>query len=399
MLPCNFIGNELSQFSESTNIKDRIDKMPKNQWYTNNMTSFLSSNNKSNIALGDSALLCTGDFFKINFSKNANIFTGEEYNHYQIGYYGSDVVLYSWIYLQDESELYYKITSLLTQRDYKYTHQVGDTIVDAVGKYDPKEVSQELIYCAGKYLVFRITYSTYSKIVLFDTTNDSWVNTKEPNPIVDPLDRKMTINELPKSSIIQSYSVALELFPSLSDVYFNLREYIERVGKLDILRKYGDWFFIKYRMELENKDFYLATCTSQTIYMTYEEYQNCIVINDNTLLIKTSDTYYTIYYGNRQKEYWTEKARCVKNNSTLHEISLRGGTIYMSSDTEEPEYFEFYNKSEVAIVYSNDLLYNTVLNSFRHQPLYAPYTIPSRIIGALGGLIFYINQNNNLNYI
>lgn len=399
LLPNNFIGNELNKFAKSSDIKDKIDRLPKNQWYTNHLTSFLSSNNKSNIALGDRALLYTGDLFKINFSKNSNIFIGEEYSYYQIGYYGSDVVLYSWIYLQDGSELYYKITSLLTQMVYKYTHQVGDTIVDTVGKYDPKETKQELIYCAGKYLVFNITYTTYSKVVLFDTTNDSWVNTKGPNPIVDPLDRKMIINELPKSSTIQSYSTALELFPSLSDIYFNLHEYINITKKLEILKKYGDWFFIRYKNELENKNFYIATCSSQTIYMTFEEYQNCIIINNNTILIKTSDTYYTMYYGNKRKEYWTEKARCLNNNSILHDISLRNGIIYMSSDVEESKYLEFYNKSEVAIIYLNDLLYNTLLDSFRHQPLYAPYRVPSRIIGALGGLIFYINQDNNLNYL
>lgn len=382
-LPKNFIGSSLGQFSKSCDVKDKISKAPRDSWYTNHLTSFLNPRNKSSIALGDRTLLWNGIFSKIGFLKDSNVFAGEEYTNYQIGYYGLDIVLYSWTYLNDEVGLYYRITSLITQEDYRYTHQVGDTIIDVVSGY---KNGMTLLYCAGKYLVFEISHITYTEVVLFDTASEKWVETKESRVIVDPFDSKMEIREFPK---IQSPKTAVELLPGLSNVYLNISNFIERNGVLEVFRKYGDWFFIK------EGNFCIATCMSYSVYMTMEEYRNCIILNDNTLLLKTNDDYYTIYCGNRQKEYWTENARSIKDGVSMITIPLGSGYVEICENGDP----EIYRLSEVSIVTKDDLLYNTILDSFRHQSLYAPYKVPSRIIGAFGGVVFYINQNNNLNYI
>ena len=394
-LPDNFIGSGLNQFPSSLNVIEEENKLFKDQRYTSHLSSFLEKNNKSSIALCDRSFLPTKTITKISFLKDYNIFSGEEYTNFQIGYYGLDIVLYSWIYLNDDIGYYYRITSLITYEDYKYTHRTVDSIVDSISVYDPNEISKELLYCAGKYLVFKITFNTYSKMALFDTTIDSWVDLKESYFIVDPLDPSAVISELPKPSLIQSYKAALELLPSLTDIFLDVKEYIERPQNLEVLKKFGDWIFIK-----DSNNIHIASCSYYSVYMTKEEYDSSIVINNNSILIDTNDSYYTIYYGDRRKTYLTEKVRCIKYGSSIHQSSLRGKIIEMSNDSLESEYLEYYKKSEIGIIYKDDLIYNTVLNSYRHQPVYSPYKVPSKIIGAIGGIIFYINSNNNnINYI
>ena len=392
----DFIGTELNKFSSSENIVSRIKKMPKDQKYTAHLSAFLGSNNKSNIFLSDRSLLYSNLMTRLSLLKNNNnIFSGEVYSNFQIGYYGSDIVLYSWIYLNNSIGYYYKITSLITYNDYKHTHSTSSgECIDTIGRYNDLEVSKDLLYCAGKYLVFRVFYNQYNSVVaLFDTSTDSWVESKEPNIIVDPLDEKMRVYEIPKANTIQSYDTAIELFPYLINTYFDFNTYIHRTRSIEILKKTGDWIFIKNSIN----NLYMATCLSYLVYMTYDEYLRCIVINNNTILID-GENYHTIYHGIREKEYYTEKARCVVNNSILHDVELRNKIIQMCSDNEELDYLELYKKSEVSIVFKDDIIYNTILNSYRRQPTYT-YSIPQNIIGAIDSIIFYIDQNNNINYI
>lgn len=397
-LPNNLIGSDINKFSSSKDIVSKIKRIPKDQRYTSHLSTFLGESNKANVFLSDRTLLNDNSMIKLNLLKDTNIFAGEEYSNFQIGYYGLDIVLYSWIYLDDSIGYYYKITSLITYEDYKHTHSYGEnTYVDTIGRYDDLEKSKELLYCAGKYLVFRIYYNQYNSVMaLFDTTTDSWIKLSEPNVIVDPLDEKMRIYELPKANTIQTYNTALDLFPDLINTYFDLNTYIRRTRELNLLKKFGDWFFIKG--VINNSEIYIATCLSYSIYMSREEYLGSMVINNNTILINSDSDYYTIYHGICKKEYYTEKARCILSNSALHDVELDNkGIIHMCSELED-YYLDMYRKSEIAIIFKNDLVYDTILNSYRRQPLYT-YNIPSNIIGSIDSIIFYIDQNNNINYM
>ena len=387
----NFIGKELNKYPSSQEVVSNFSKIPKNQKYTSHLSEFLCPINTSGIFLGYQTLLPSKEMITLGFIKDINIFDGETYSNYQVGYYQDDIVLYSWIYIDDSVGYYYRITSLLTQQIYKYTNQVGDTVKDIIGKYNENEVSKDLLYCSGKYIVFRINYSNYSIVALFDTSCDSWVKSSEPNVIVDPLDRTSKIYELPKSTLIQSERTILDIIPEVSDVFFNVSEYISTHQSLDIIKKVGDWFVFR------DSGFYIYSCPSMSVYMTKDEYDKCIVINNNTILI-LGDTYYTLYHGPKRKTYYTEKARCLKGNYTLSDVEFYGDTIKMCQDSEQPEYLEYYKKSEVAIILKNKPLYETILNSYRRQPLLT-YGIPNNIIGAIGSVIFYLNQQNNLNYI
>lgn len=395
-IPNKFIGKELNKFPSSQEVIDGILNIPKDQKYTSHLSEFLRPTNTSGIFLGSRTVLPSGSIVGIDFVKDINILDGEEYSNYQIGYYQDDIVLYSWIYLDDEIGYYYRITSLITQETYKHTVRVGYNVQDTIGRYNTSEISKDLLYCSGKYLVFRINYQTgRSEIKLFDTTLDSWVSTKEPNVIVDPLDKTSKIYEIPKAQDIQSINTILDIIPEVSDIYLDLNSYIQLRRSLDLVKKIGDWFVLKILQN--NSTLYLFSCPSMSVYMSSDEYNKCIVINNNTLMI-LGENYYTVYHGPKKKIYYTEKAKCIVGNNILIDVDFFGDTIKMCNDENLEEYLNYYKKSEISIVLKNKPIYETILNSYRRQLLYS-YEVPNNIIGAFGGIIFYMNQYNNINYI
>ena len=381
----SLIGPELWQFSSSQSIVERASKVRGDQKYTSHLSAFLENHNRSGIYMSDRTLLPSESMITLNLVKDIDIFDGEEYSNFQVGYYQDDIVLYAWTY---SNMYYYRITSLIDQTNYKYTRQEDGEWIDTIGRYDEREVSKDLLYCAGKYLVFKILYQTYSIQALFDTTLDTWLRLESPNPIVDPLDKTLEIIELPKASLIQSYDAALEYMPGLENTYIDLRQHIQTERSLDVYKKVGDWYFIKWG------DLVMASCMSYLVYMTEDEARSCIVLGNNTILIP-SDDYYTIYHGVRNKEYYTEKAR----GTALVDLEIRPGVSIRYSSSQPREYLNYYKTSEIAIVHKSELVFeSSILDSFRHQPLYT-YEVPERIIGGIGSLIFYINQNNEINYL
>jgi hypothetical protein len=284
----NLVGPELWKFSSSQSIVEESNKVPRDQKYTSHLSAFLGNHNRSGVYMSDKTLLPSDYMVTLDFVKDIDIFDGEEYSNFQISYYKDDIVLYSWVY--SNSTYYYRITSLLNQKVYKHTRQEGGEWIDAVGRYDEREISKDLLYCSGKYLVFRIIYRTYSIVALFDTTIDTWLRLENPNLIVDPLDRTSKIIELPKATSIQSYGSAIEYMPGLENTYLDLRQFIDTEKSLDVFKKFGDWYFIRQGSLI------IASCMSYLVYMTESEARNCIVLNNNTILIP-SDNYYTIYHG------------------------------------------------------------------------------------------------------
>ena len=398
----DFLGPELNDYTSSKVIISDVEGLPKCSKYTSHLSSFLSEHSKDNVFLGDRVLTKDGNdlvLSKLNLLNNADLLEGETYDHLQIGYYGDDIVLYSWINIQDPdpnnySGIYYKIVSLIDRNVYKHTRIELDGMVDTIPTYF-NEISKDLLYAAGRYLVFRLNYRRNSIIRLYNTEEDIWVESKEDNVIVDPFDKKAIIYELPKSTSIQSYDVAIELIPELSNVYFDLKSFISERRSLNIVRKIGDWFIISSKEG--NKTYYIATNMFSVIYMTEYDYNNLVAINDNALLIK-EDNYYVLYYGIRKKTYYTEKARSLKYNSEMENTELISGiTIEMSNDSEKNDYINYYSSSEIAIIEKSDLIYNTILNSFRRQPL-NDITVPENIFGSIGGILYYI-KNNVINYL
>ena len=333
----NLIGSELWKFSSSQSIVEEANKIPKDQKYTTHLSAFIGSNNRSGVYMSNQVLLPSNSMITLDFIKDADIFCGEEYSNFQIGYYQNDIVLYSWTYI--DSKYYYRITSLLDQKEYKYTRQENGEWVDTISKYSENEVSKDLLYCAGKYLVFEIIYQTYNIIALFDTSNDTWVKLDSSNLIVDPLDKTSKIIQLPKATALQNYDTVLEYIPEIENTYLDIKQFVQIERSLNIIKKFGDWFFIRYG------NLVIASCMSFSVYMTETEARNCIVLNNNTILIP-SDNYYTIYHGVRKKEYYTEKAR----GASLIDLEIKPGVTIKFSSTQMEQYLDYYKKY---VPYSN----------------------------------------------
>jgi sporulation protein YlmC with PRC-barrel domain len=175
-----------------------------------------------------------------------------------------------------------------------------------------------------------------------------------------------------------------------------LGDYISSSRGLEIVRKIGDWIIIRSRDN--NNIFYIASNMFSSIYMTKEEYENMIVINNSTLLLnETEGNYYIVYYGVRNKTYYTERTRSYKTGIELTVDESSGYLI--CNDSEAENYINIYNKKEVAIVFKESGLINSIFNQFRKKPL-KKLTVPSDIVSAIGGIIYYKENNNNkLSYI
>ena len=381
----DFIGTELNKYTSNFVIENDIKKILKDSKYTTHLSTYLNEKGKNNIYLNDRFLNSEKNMIKLNLKNNFDFGLSMEFEKQQMTYYRDDIVVYSWKITED-NKIKYQIVSATNGQSY-----IHDDFADTIEHMDEKVLSQEVLYCAGKYIVVKINYkNNYYKIKLFDTENICWVDTKEDNVIVDPFDKEAEIYELPISTSIQSLDTAYFLFPELVNIYLDLGNYINTSRELEVFRKIGDWIIIRNRSN--NKTFYIATNMFSVIYMTKDDYDNMIVINDSTLLLVEED-YYVVYYGVRKKTYYTERARSLNTGIGLTTYN----NIKICDDGEAEDYIEIYNKKEVDIVFKESDLFSSIFNQYRKRPL-SNLVVPSDIVCALGGIIYY-KENNKLSYI
>jgi len=380
----NFIGTELNKYTSNFIIKNDIKKILKDSKYTTHLSAFLNKKSKDNIYLNDRFLDSDKNLIKLDLKNNYDFGLSIEFEKQQATYYRDDIVIYSWKIVNNQ--IRYQIVSAINGQSY-----IQGDFYDTIDFYDSKVLSQNVLYCAGKYIVVKLVYRNTTKIKLFDTDNINWVETAEDNIIIDPFDREAEIYKLPRSVSIQSLDTAYFLFPDLVNIYLNLGNYINTYRELEIFRKIGDWIIIKNKKN--GKNFYIVTNMFSVIYMTEDDYNNMIVINNTTFLIK-EENYYIIYYGIRKKTYYTEKARSLNTGVGL--IAGPNG-ILICNDDEAENYIEIYNKKEVDIVFKDSDLLSSIFNQFRKRPL-SKLTVPSNIVCAIGGIIYY-RENNKLSYI
>lgn len=380
----NFIGTELNEYTSNFVIENDIKKIIKDSKYTTHLSSYLSKNSKNNIYLNDRFLNSNKNMIKLKLKNNYDFGLDIEFEKQQATYYRDDIVIYSWKIMDDKIK--YQIVSAINGQSY-----IQGDFYDIIDFYDSKVLSQDVLYCAGKYIAVKLVYKNTTKVKLFDTENINWVETTEDNVVVDPFDREAEIYELPRSVSIQSLDTAYFLFPDLVNIYLDLDNYLDINKELEVFRKIGDWIIIKNKKD--GKNFYIATNMFSVIYMTEDDYNNMIVINDSTLLIN-EETYYIIYYGVRKKIYYTEKARSLNTGIGL---TIEPNGFKICEDEEAENYTELYNKKEIDIVFKDSDLLSSIFNQFRKRPL-SKLTVPSNIVCAVGGIIYY-KENNKLSYI
>ena len=389
----NFIGEDLSQYPNVKSVQEEINKKaeiyskPK---YTTHISQFIK-NQSNNIYLSYSTLIRNNTLIKLDLSKNIIVDPYElGFTNYQFGYYQGDIVVYLW------KDLNYTIYSITKRNRFNNPISYINSRVGyvTIPEYETTETinQQRISYFAGKYCVVEIMGSRTTTQV-FDIETQGWRNLNSSYFLIDSLDMKNRIIELPN---ILNYNNILNYIPEISNIYLNLEEY-SKTNAITLSRKFKNWYVINNsRTGLK-----IYTNTSKTLYCASDE--EPIIVNDQVIMTRTKNEeygldYYTIYYKNF-KEYYTESARAITETGGKLELDVDLGIMYYKDGTNDTLYKNYYNSKEIVVVKSSDSFLDSYFSNYRRNtvPENNLSTIPD-IIGAIDGIIFYKYQNT-INYI
>lgn len=329
----SFIGYEELDYTSMNLAKSEIKRIPKYSKYTNNLLS-------GNIYLGYGYLDKEHNLRKLPKLSIEDI--NEELDNTSIGYYNEKFTLYIW----DNLNRYTIIP--LEGDDGDISGSIEDyTEINSFGEEKQREV--KILYGAGKYFVCRIESGVGNiRTILFDIEEGKFIDFKRGSSIVDPWDNKHKIISFEP---IDDYKSIVKIIPELSSTSFDIEKFIKEHSfeytSLRLERKYGNLFCFEYIDAYNNKS-YIISNIYFCIVLSEDDYNNCVFINENTVLV--------------------DKGR----NYELYNV--RGK-------------YTFRKSSEI---------YNTPLNNYRKS--YLRNTNIPNIVGACSGLVFY-EKDNNINYL
>ena len=389
-----FTGNKLYDYPTIKTIKEEVEEaIINNPNYTTHLSSIIKSKNNQNIYL-KYGILNGENLIKLDFSKNINIDPfGFGFQRFQLGYYKTDIVIYSW------KDLDYSIYSTIKRNRFdnpiSYINtSSGHTLIP---KYtNSEDVRQVINYFAGKYAVIKLSGSI-NKILLYDIEKQNWVNL-ENDFIIDQLDINSRIIELPT---ILTYDNISKYLPEIDSIYLDLKDYVN-VNSIKFYGKIGDWIIINR----DRDDLIVYTNMSKTIYLRSDEIP--IIINEDILMIHTKENnldYYTIY--NNPGTYYSEKARTILEDTTTNSITYKPeykysenlNIMFCTNGFNDELYKNYYETEKILVVHSSESLINSYFSSFRKNNLPNNSTKIPEIIGSIGGLLYYISNNKYLNYL
>nr|DAE56701.1 MAG TPA: hypothetical protein [Bacteriophage sp.] len=334
----------------------------------------------------------SGGLYKIDLNHSVVIDPySHNYENHQIGFYGEDIVLYSWTGNK------YSIKSLVQKTRF------GNPIVYTTSEGSDYSIfkdlrsDQSIFFFSGRFIV-TIGNNYPSIIELYDIERQQWITTDYQNFYVDPLDPRNRIVSIPSNV---SNKNIVNYIPEINSTFLNLTEYVKYTN-INIIKKYGDWYVFKDKQS-SKKDFHIYSCVDKLIY-TVRTGENPIMINNSLFMIHTVDEelgldYYTIYHD-PGISYYTERARAASNNIQLEFDEDLG--ILVSKDSELEKYRQFYKEGKILIVHRNNPtgIFGTILTGFRRS-----YFKPSlrkevpKIITSFYGLLYYIDEDGYLNYL
>lgn len=377
------IGSKLNEFTNMSLVKKEKEKSEK---YTTSITQLNHSpgvlNTSSNTLYSrdkDDVKIKAFDFI---INGNANLYQ-VGFTDRNIGYYNGDLVLYSWF-----DKVNYCVTSLTK------INKFGNPIVYTKSgqgyltlSYPNAEVSID--YGAGRYLVCTIISNGSTKTDLYNIEEERFMLIPEGNIIIDPLDIKSTVYILPT---ILTTDTLFQHIPDISSVFLDIKEYSSKYTP-EIYRKTGNWYILKRHYRFSD---YLYICAgiTNTIFLSNEDIDSLILVNDNTAVIQEND-YYVLYSGLKQN-YYTERTKILLGQGEEGVVKIEDVDFYYCKNgRSEEEVIEEY-KDRVAP--KNYPIYKTFFNNFRRGAY--PYflsTLPE-FLDAANGIIFYKNKYN-LNYL
>lgn len=382
----DFIGEKLWEYTSAGKVKEGIETgYPR---YTTHLSSLKYGSDVCNIFLDYGAIGKDMNLLKLDVSKGIDINPYRlDWSRYQLGYYGLDMVLYTW------KDNIYSVYSI-TKRN-KFGNPLSYT-PSTVGYYSlpvfDKSKTQEIVNFSGKYIVV----SVGSEYKLFDITTQRWVEFGDKSFVLDQWDYKDTITEIPK---LLNYENVFSYLPDMSNVYLDLKKHSDRYS-IAIVRKINSWYVL--RQKITNSRGLLVYTNSSSVMYTNDSLTDLpMIFNDQLIVSKDTEInsgklYYTIFTGGG--EWYTEKARQTLDGGTLEYDPQLGIMFCNTGDTEKDEaQRKRYLSGEIKIVWEDDELYNSFFAGWRRNVLPKSSGIP-RLIGSLSGLIFYIDENY-LNYI
>lgn len=386
----NFLDNvNLYNYSGAQTIKQDLgaDNYPR---YTSHVYH-IQDNEQMNLLLDYGIGNSTG-FHKINLNHDVNIDPySHNYENHQIGFYGKDIVLYSWTGNK------YSIKSLVKKTRFGNPEVYTTSSGADYSIFEDMRSNQEIFYFSGRFII-TIGTNYPSTLELYDIEKSQWISTDYQNFFLDTLDPRSRIISTPGN--ISNKSIT-NYIPSINSTFLNLTDYTKYTN-INIIKKVGDWYVFKNKQSSQ-KDFHIYSCIDRLVY-TVNTDESPILINNSLLMIHTVDEdlgldYYTIYYE-PGISYYTEKARATSRNSELEYSEELG--ILVSKDEEFEKYKGYYNEGKILVIHRNNPtgIFGTILTGFRRSYFKASLkTEVPKIIASISGLLYYIDEDGYLNYI
>ena len=370
-----FTGDNLWDFTASSEIKKEVQKILPNSKYTTHLTAFNRDSSMRNIYMLNFLLRQKNrnlELSKLDITRNieADPFS-LGFDKYQISYYENNLAFYTW---KDNGQ--YCIISL-TERNV-FNRPIYYTRSDNASYTIPSQY--KISYFAGHYIVCEDG-------TILDTLDNNRVVMEQKvgyRNIIDPLDPESKIYSLP----LLTYESVYSHIPEIANIYLDLRNYMKTYS-LNIIRKIGSWFILK--RVLRGEVLYLLVNQSTRIYITEEDYKNMMILNDRVVMFEESD-YFLLYFLDKG-EYWTERARATKTGASL-DIDRDLEILFCRGSEEDDIYRSYFIENKIERVFKSYPLHDSILNYFRknYYDIEETTTIP-KIIGACDGVIFFLTAN------
>ena len=313
-----YIGTGLNEYTSGKTLISDVSKIQPRYPYS----KFLSQAQYDGGAITDAGLVKEVEnelkFIKVGIAKNVVYSpTFYDFTNFNVSFLGDDIVLCTW------NGTNYCISSLSKKNDF------GNLITytkSTTGYYTlPQDDGSTNVikYAAGKYLVCESVLKTLRVVTrIFDFTTRSWVKTINPNVFVDPCDQYNRVYDLPSSI---SYEQAYLYLPEISNSFYN---YLD-TDYVTVIRKVGNW--IVTSRVVNGKRLYMISGISFNLYITKEELDRMIFLDDNTLILKDSDKF-LLYRGIGETRYTESTAKLIGGDLDTKYETIKIGDDIMSSN-------------------------------------------------------------------
>lgn len=348
--------------------------------------------------------IISSGFYHCNVLKNKNYDPhGIGFTNYSFCKNGSDIVLLEWV--DDKYSIYSMTMANLFGNPRAYTRDNLD--ISTKGKVTPigstsgqdihtksagfcvvpsfsDNAAQKIISCSGRYILVDVNGESR----IYDVINDRFIESEG----------ELVVNERSFKTGLTRLEAGWDNFvlacPELLNLYIDVSQLF--VKNLKIYRRIGSWFILQYNYSTSS-DLYICASPTSSIYLTKDDLDKLIILNDNVILLK-EDIYYVMYYG-YEKTYYSERARNIVESGNLSKDEVNGKIILFNSNGSYDDlYREYYEEGNILIIEKKEELFTTIFNKFRKNSYPVDIIGIPDIIGGCEGLLFYKN-GKTINYL